>query len=155
MRVVEPEQERGPGGERGQQVAQGPVHAVAVGGLGLGQGAQRGQEAGQGAGVLQAEPLDAPVAQHGVQRLGQRCVGEVELGLRGPRARHPEPLALGARRQLGQQPRLADPGLALDHQGARRPVPRPSERARQRGELAIAPDQGRGVHARDCPPRDR
>ena len=155
VRVVEPEQERGPGGERRQQVAQGPVHAVAVGGLGLGQRAQRGQEAGQGARVLQAEPLDAPVAQHGVQRLGQRCVGEVELGLRGPRARHPEPVAVGARRQLGQQPRLADPRLALDHQGARRPVPHPSERARQRGELTIAPDQGRGVHARDCPPRDR
>ena len=99
-----------------QQVAQGPVHAVAVGGLGPGQRAQRGQEAGQGARVLQAEPLDAPVAQHGVQRLGQRCVGEVDLGLRGPRARHPAAARVGARRELGQQPRLADPGLALDHQ---------------------------------------
>ncbi len=139
MDVVEPQDERAAAREAAEEVAQRPVDPVAVGGL-------RAAEERQRRGVLQPQAGDAPLAellQVRAEGLRPDRVGQVVLELRGRGARHAAAGRGGALRELGQQPRLADPRLALDGDDRPGAVAEPGERPVERRELRLPSDQPR------------
>ena len=155
--VVEPQHERPRAGEPLEQVAQGAVERVAVGRAGDAvERGERGQRRRQRARLGEAEqrqPAVAQLAQVRVQRLGPDGVRQVVLELRRRRAEHQAAGRRGALRQLGQQPRLADPRLAVDgHQLPGGAGAQPRERVVERLALTGASDQGghgAGLSGRD------
>ena len=117
---------------------------------------QRRQHARQRLRVGEPEPRPPALADLGepaVERLGPQRVraGRPRTPTRAPRAPC-TPLRLAA--QVGEQPRLADARLALEHHdAARRRRAAPSSAARDRLALARTSDQRSGIHAADSPSR--
>ena len=137
VHVVEAEDQPAPGREPLQQLAQRPVHAVAI---------------GQHAGIGEVEPI-GPV-QLVSECLGEERVGQVGLELRRTRREHGGPLRARNLRQVREQSRLADSRLALEQDGPAGPRAELVERARERVALRGTPDQCRrrgGGHDRDSP----
>ena len=169
VQVVEHEDERPLRGEEPEQAADGPVRPVALVGE---RGRARVAGAAQGredAGELREE-LCVPVAVQPevlrgdvrVERIRPDAERQLALELRR-RAREDQAApVLGTAPQLGEQARLADPGLALDGEaGGASPVQR-VERQLELCELVVAPHgrPGGGVdghldatllRSRDCP----
>ena len=127
MEVVEHQDERLDAGELLQQLAQravGPIalvakHRSARGGRQV----ERGQHLGelgadvvaQGVEAAGLEPLDVLV-----ERVHEDPEGQVALELRRPSRQHELAGRVGARRELGEEARLADPGLPHELDDGRR-----------------------------------
>ena len=91
----------------------------------------------QRGGLRARQPLDR--VQHRPQQLVQPGPRELELGVDPARAQHER--AAGGRRRVLEQRRLADPGLAADHQhAAGSPAPAREELLDPR-PLCLAPDE--------------
>ena len=73
------------------------------------------------------------LAEHGVEKVGQRGECELRLGLGPARPQHRDRAAAALDQRL-EQGCLADPGLAVHHQGA-------ALTARERGEQSVEPGQ--------------
>ena len=126
MQVVEEEDERRRLRELLEERAHGPVDAVALVEHGRRSVArarrERGEDPRELRRVAALEPLGVERAQVLVEGVHEDPVREIALELGGA-SREDEPLALlASRRQLGQEPRLADARLAgdLEHGGAAR-----------------------------------
>ena len=135
LHVVEPEHERAGARQPLEEVAQRPVHAVAVGRSALAEQRKRLR-------IGEAEPREPPVvepAQVRIDRLGPHRIRQVLLELRGRRAEHEA--VVRRRAQLGEQPRLSDARLARDRHDAAGAGPQAGERAVERLDLARAADQ--------------
>ena len=145
MEVVEAQDERAGGRQPLEQIAQGAVGPVAVGGGRLGrergQGGERARERG---GIRQAEPVEPPAGQVPVQRLGEDGVRQVALERGRPRLEDGAPGAGRLAGEMGEQARLADPGLAVDEHDA--PGSRDERAQRPREQLALA----RTAHQHGC-----
>ena len=147
VEVVEAQDERAGGREPLEQIAQGAVRPVAVGGGRLGrERGQGGERARQRSGIRQAEAVEPPAGQVPVQRLGEDGVRQVALEGGGPRL---EDGAAGGGRLAGEmreQAGLADPGFALDEHDA--PGSRDEGGQRPREQLALA--RAAHQHGRRC-----
>ena len=145
MQVVEHEHERRPLGELLQQRPDGAVHAMALGLRRLGgERRERGEHVREAGPRLGSELLEAVRRQPVhvlVERVDEHAERQVGLEL-GRRAReHQVPALVGGARELGQQPRLADPGLARDlERGEALPL-EPGQRLLERPDLGGAPDE--------------
>ena len=113
------------------------MKAVAVGGHR--RHAERGQRGGERPRVGEAEPADrrSPLGEVPVERLGEQRQRQVGLVL--GRARLEHRAALGARGDVPEQPRLADPRLPLDQQHAARAGTEVGERGGDRLALGVRP----------------
>jgi len=76
-----------------------------------------------------------------VERLGEQRVREVGLELGGARLEHRAAAGGSRRRELAEQPRLADPRLALDRDDATRPPAQRPQRGRDRRALGGTTDE--------------
>ncbi len=148
VQVVHQQHQRLPAGQAREQLAQGPVGAVA---LGLEAGGDRGgpaelaEHGRELAGDAVAQPRELALADtHEVvaERVHQHAVGAARLELDPAAGEHERAVALGAQAQLREQPALAQPQRARDRQEARPAVP---SRARQhrldRGQLLLPPHE--------------
>jgi hypothetical protein len=120
LHVVRPENERVRGGKRPEQLAQGPVRTVAVA-------------------VRRVAP-----GKIAVQGLGPERVRQIALELR--RARPEHRAGTGARDQVVEQPRLADPRLPFDGDDHARARGQRPQRGGDRLALRDPPDQRSLVH---------
>jgi hypothetical protein len=154
VQVVEDEHERPGCREELQQRAHRAVRAVALVGdrtLTGGPGApQRGEDPGELAdqcGVPGRVELVVQGGDVGVERVRPHAERHLALELRRRPSEHEAAPVLGAPAQLGEQPRLADPGLALQGHAGRHPVIQRIQRRPEPLELGIAPDgrPGAGV----------
>ncbi|GGM74701.1 hypothetical protein GCM10010106_21490 [Thermopolyspora flexuosa] len=110
--------------------------------LGQQPGEVAGGAVGQQRGDLARTSLPDELAQHG----GERGVGEALGGeLDAAADEHPGLPLGGELGEPGDEPGLADPGLAADEHGRRLAVPCPIERVEQRGQLFLSPDEN-GAH---------
>ncbi len=139
--VVEAEHQRASGRGALEQVAQGAVEAVAIGRRRV---AERGQHGGERRRVREPQPPDGAFPQclqQRAERVGEHRVGQVGLELGRPAGGDAAARRLRARRQLGEQARLADPGLALDDDHATGPCPQARQRRVERVALGRAADE--------------
>ena len=146
--VVQADDERPRRREPLEEIAERAVDPVAV--RGHRGRAERGQQRRERAGVREPEPCDPALAGRGemrVQRLAEHAVRQVGLVLGRARRQHRGAVRRRERRELGQQPRLPDPGLALDRQHAARALPRRRHRGGERRALRDATDERDGRHA--------
>ena len=97
-------------GDRAEQTERGGADQVALRGRVVGEPERRAQRGG----LRAREPVDG--VEHGPQELVQPGPRELELGVDPPGAEHER--AAGDRRRVLEQRRLADPGLAPEHQHA-------------------------------------
>jgi hypothetical protein len=140
VQVVEHQHERPPGGERRQQSADRAVRAVALVGHRAARARAHRRERGEDLGQLLLQlgrELGAESLRGGVrvERVGPDREREVALELRGGAGEHEAAAPLRPPAQLGQQPRLADPRLALDRHAAGHAGRQRVERVVDRREL--------------------
>ena len=131
LQIVHADDQRARGGKPFEQVAEGSVGLVPVAMLGL----------------------ELALA---VQSVGPQRVREIGLELRRARAEHRVAIRRRARRQVGEQPRLADPRLALHGHDPARARGQILQHGGDRLALAGPPDQRgrRGVvHGTESPTR--
>ena len=148
MDVIEHEHERRAGGDALEQLAHGPVGAVALvlqrrTGCGLLARHRREHQLELGAhlAVERAQAARLQARDELVERVDEDPERQVGLELRRAAAEHDVPARVGVGGELGEQARLADPGVA-HQQRRRRPCPlQPLHRVFQRAELRGAPDE--------------
>ena len=147
VHVVHAQNERANGREPLQQVAQRPVRAMAISrrrlAVGVGERRHDDAERTRVGNPKTRSPTFARLCQVGLERVRPQRVREVCLELGGAPPEHRASARLRARRELGEQQRLADPGLALHGEGAARPHAERLERRRDRLALAGAAHQRR------------
>ncbi len=96
------------------------------------------------------DPVRRQVAQEAPQRLRQCGIGQAVIGqIETAADEHTRTAIPGAADEFLDQPRLADAGLARDHDDARLAVLGTRERGLERGELRLPPDQFRTRHEAD------
>jgi len=123
VHVVEHQPERLLEREPFEQLDHGPVRAVALGGergAGLRERRERREDRRQLAnvgGVESPQPARIELGEVIVERVDEHRVGQVALELLGAAREHQHDALRGARRELREHPRLADPRLAreLEH----------------------------------------
>jgi hypothetical protein len=103
----------------------------------VGNGCTEDRLGGRG-GAGQPALVDALVAQGRLEQLAHHPERELPLELAPARREHPEPVLLGSRAELGEEPALADPGRTLDEREPALAIGRVRERGPKRLELAIA-----------------
>ena len=149
VQVLEDEQHRAAGRQLGQQAEHGAEHLLAgqPGPIGLRVAARAavGQQPGEDRARLHRR-LD--FRRRGSDRVREREVGHAVADLGALAAQHREPLTGGDAGHLGDQPGLADPGVAAD-QGGDGAGGRVIEQGAEPGELCASAYQGR--HGYDYP----
>ena len=147
MKVVEQEQQRLLGRKAPQQLRPGLEKRRAVVGAGRRTGpTQRRQQLGHARGWLaELAPggRDADLVDVAAQRLDERLVGREALALVGAALEHAPPGRGRLRAELGQQPRLAHAGLAVDQGQLGLADARALEQRPQEPALAAASGQAR------------
>jgi hypothetical protein len=147
MHVVQHQQQAG--ARARQPLQQRPNRAVRPVALGL-QAAGLGRALG-GCGEHPAEldqlaareplqPVTAETCGEVVQRVDPDAERELALELHAAAGEHQVPARLGLLDERGEQPRLADPGLACDREPTRTPEPQPCERGGERRPFAPTTD---------------
>ena len=153
VQVVQHEHQGTVGGQQREQRADRPMAAVALVGHGLparaAGGTQRGEDLAEledDVQRLQVEPVRRDVR---IERVRPDAEGKIALELRRHAGEHQAPTLLRAAAELGEQARLADPGLALDRHARRRPAGQRAQHRVELSELGVASDDrpGKGVGA--------
>ena len=152
VQVLQHQQDRGPGGQLGQQAEHGPEHLLAGQPARVPLGAEAvaavGQQPGEHRTVLD-RGLD--LRRGGADGVGEREVGHAVADLRALAAEHGE--ALGRRQpgHLGHQPGLADPGVTADQRGDGVAGGGVVEHRAEPGQFAVTAYQGRHTSDYPCP----
>jgi hypothetical protein len=103
--------------------------------------------------VEELEPSRIQPDQVLVERVNEDPERQIPLELRAGSRHHEVFTRVGARRQLGEQARLADPRLPGDFDRGRPPPSELAERSIERVELGVPPDEMFGELKRRRPPQ--
>ena len=148
VQVVHQQHQRLPAGQAREQLAQGPVGAVALGleaGCDRGGPAELAEHGRELAGDAVAQPRELALADtHQVvaERVHQHSIGAARLELDPAPGEHECAVALGAQAELREQPALAQPERAGDRQETRPAVPSGAlQRRLDRGQLLLPPHE--------------
>jgi hypothetical protein len=147
MQIVEQQYERTVRGEHLQHAADGPMGPIARISMprrGAGLGRPGRQHLGKVGADVVAHPVQAVRAgcpQIFVERVDEQPERQVLLELRGACGQHQHAARVGTRTQLGQQPALADAGLAGQQHDRRPSRGEPAQHLAERVQLGDPADR--------------
>ncbi len=153
--VVQPDDQRADRRQSLEQIPQRPVRAMTIARRCSGRsiresGQQRPKLQGLGKAQLR-HPALTQFREVTVQRLGPEHIGQITLEFRGARTEHGCAVRCSGRRQMCNQPRLADAGLALDLDHGPSLLGQIAQRAGDRLALACPADHLRSSRVAHSP----